>query len=62
MGKELRWFKSYLDRRNQIVSCNGKTLQIREIIIGVPQEPYLAPDLYKRSDTICQWRNYQYVC
>ena len=37
MDKELQWFDSYLDRRKQIVPCNGKTSQIREISIGVPQ-------------------------
>ena len=63
-GKELQWFYSYLDRRNQIVSSNGKTSQISEISIGVPQGSVLGPILFLiYINYLIQLVNgYQYVC
>jgi len=39
----IKWFKSYLSKRNQIVMINGVASEEMEIICGVPQGSVLGP-------------------
>src|SRR5688572_14231630 len=40
---QLNWFKSYLDNRMQLVSCNGTKSPLKLIKYGVPQGSILGP-------------------
>ncbi len=37
-GTELKWFESYLTKRQQVCFVNGHTLSPRQITCGVPQD------------------------
>ena len=45
-GYELEWFKSYLQGRNQFVSCASVDSERRLITHGVPQSSVLGPTLF----------------
>ena len=45
-GKTLRWFKSYLENRKQVVNVKGTTSCSKELRCGVPQGSVLGPILY----------------
>ena len=45
-GKALRWFKSYLDNRKQVVNVKGATSCSKDPRYGVPQGSVLGPILY----------------
>jgi hypothetical protein len=40
-GAELKWFESYLKKRQQVCFVNGHTWSPRQITCGVPQGSYL---------------------
>jgi hypothetical protein len=42
-GLELEWFKNYLLNRKQFVYLNGKSSNLLEILLGVPQGSILGP-------------------
>ena len=42
----MKWIKSYLDKRSQSVTVNGMTLNARPIVCGVPQGSVLRPLLF----------------
>lgn len=46
-GDVLRWFKSYLKDRNQVVSIHGTVSSSRTLDYGVPQGSVLGPELFK---------------
>ena len=43
---ELKWFKSYLQGRTQVVCHNNKVSDVKEVNIGVPQGTILGPILF----------------
>ena len=45
-GKALRWFKSYLENRKQVVNVKGATSCRKDLRCGVPQGSVLEPILY----------------
>ena len=45
-GKALRWFKSYLENRKQVVNVKGATSCSKDLQCGVPQGSVLGPILY----------------
>ena len=45
-GKELNWFKSYLENRRQYCKVNGKVSKTEVINYGVPQGSCLGPLLF----------------
>ena len=45
-GKTLRWFKSYLENRKQVVNVKGATSCSKDLRCGVPQGSVLGPILY----------------
>jgi len=45
-GLELEWFKNYLLNRKQFVYLNGKSSNLLEILLGVPQGSILGPILF----------------
>ena len=45
-GKTLRWFKSYLENRKQVVYVKGATSCSKDLGCGVPQGSVLRPILY----------------
>jgi hypothetical protein len=45
-GIDLQWFCSYLTDRKQFVSLNGKSSNLRDILIEVPQGSKLGPLLF----------------
>ena len=45
-GTQLKWFTSYLDRRQQCVENNGKRSTLKSIQYGVPQGSNLGPLLF----------------
>jgi hypothetical protein len=46
LDSELKWFKSYLQQRSQVVVHNGATSDKRFVNIGVPQGTILGPILF----------------
>jgi hypothetical protein len=45
-GMELDWFKNYLLNRKQFVHLNGKSSNLLDILLGVPQGSILGPILF----------------
>jgi hypothetical protein len=45
-GMELEWFKNYLLNRKQFVHLNGKSSNLLDILLGVPQGSILGPILF----------------
>ena len=45
-NKALRWFKSYLENRKQVVNVKGATSCSKDLWCGVPQGSVLGPILY----------------
>ena len=45
-GKALRWLKSYLENRKQVVNVKGATSCSKDLRCGVPQGSVLGPILY----------------
>ena len=45
-GKALRWFKSYLENRKQVVNVKGATSCRKDLRCGVPQGSVVEPILY----------------
>ena len=45
-GKEINWFKSYLDNRKQCCKVNGHMSKLKNINFGVPQGSCLGPLLF----------------
>ena len=45
-GKTLRWFKSYLENRKQVVNVKGATSCSKDLRCGVPHGSVLGPILY----------------
>ena len=43
---DIKWFKSYLHKREQLVSCHNQLSGKRELQIGVPQGSVLGPLLF----------------
>ena len=46
MKDSIKWFSSYLNNRNQVVSCNNTLSYKKSVNIGVPQGTILGPILY----------------
>ena len=47
-GNALKWFRSYLQDRNQFVMIDGTNSEMKELRYGVPQGSVLGPILYLR--------------
>ena len=47
-GNALKWFRSYLQDRNQFVMIDGTNSEMKELGYGVPQGSVLGPILYLR--------------
>ena len=43
---ELKWFQSYLTKRNQVCVVDGYTSSAKEIVCGVPQGSILGPLMF----------------
>ncbi len=54
LGNELKWFKSYIFNRKQVVRCNGEVSGQNDISVGVPQGSVLGPILFF---TLRQWHH-----
>ena len=62
-GSALKWFKSYLSNRQQYVTYNGVSSQLKNIYCGVPQRSVLGPLLFCCISLIRQMCvNAQYRC
>ena len=50
----LKWFSSYLDKRNQAVLCHNELSSFVDVTCGVPQGFVLGPFLFYHSSMICR--------